>query len=58
MCHELLSWGLWPTPPAVSLAELSKFDGEWPRTCSQGMMRSQNQGDSDRGKMGVIPLWK
>ena len=23
MCHELLSWRLWPTPPAVLLAELA-----------------------------------
>ena len=58
MCHKLLSGGHWPTPSAVSPSELPNFDGEWPRPWPQGMTRTQNQGDSDREKMGVIPLWK
>lgn len=58
MCHVLLSGGFWPTPPAVWPSELPNFCGECPRPCSQGMTRSQNQGDSYREKIRVIPLWE
>ena len=37
-----------------AILSLPTFDCEWPRPCSQGMYISQNQEDSDRGKMGTF----
>ena len=49
--HKRLFGGLWPNPSAVRPLMLPNIDGERSRPCSQGMTRSQNPEDSDRGKM-------